>query len=114
MLKRIPILASLLILMALPALASVDQYVNGSEVVIEQSEGMHGIPNDEELFLNHAHQNAGEDNSDDNSGGSGGDIPDNGSDPDPTNDAPVPEPATGLLVGIGVMGIAGLIRRKRS
>jgi len=112
MLKRIPILASLLLLVALPAMASVDQYVNGSEV-IEDGDYMHGIPNDEELFLNHGH-NAGNDEADDGSVGSDGDNPGGEVQHDPPNDAPVPEPATGLLLGVGALGIAGLIRRKRS
>jgi hypothetical protein len=112
MLKRIPILASLLILVALPALASVDQYVNGSEV-IEDGDSMHGIPNDEELFLIHGH-NADADDPGDSSVGSDGENPGGEVDHDPPNDAPVPEPATGLLLGVGALGIAGLIRRKRS
>ena len=115
MLKRILILSSLLLLLALSASAGVDQIILGGDEVAGDSFGPGEMPtdNDGDLYgVGHGQAH--------NQGTSDGPLDTGGLPADPQGDlpgsdtAPVPEPATGLLLGMGVLGLARMIRRKAS
>jgi hypothetical protein len=115
MLKRLLILSSLLMLFALSASAGVDQIILGGDEVDGDNFGAGEMPvkNESDLY-GHGHNQADAGNDSDGPLDTGelpvdpqGDLPGGDS-------APVPEPATGLMLGMGVLGLAKLIRRKAS
>lgn len=113
MLKRLLILSSLLMLVAFSASAGVDQIILGGDEVDGNHFGAGELPTDNQsdLFVKGNSQPADQGDSDgplDTTNGPidpQGDLPGNDS-------APVPEPATGVMLGMGVLGLARLIRRK--
>jgi hypothetical protein len=102
----------MLISLAMPALGGVDETVYGTEDLFqEQVEGEMIRENEDDLYFKSKGQNV---NDLDISEG-----PILESDPvdsdmeDSDGGAPVPEPATGILLGIGALGLAKLLRRKK-
>jgi len=99
---------------AAPALATgVDQILYGTDELqpLDQMGNVYA-PNEDYLYKQH--------NSDSNNDGGNGDLPDsNGGDDynqpadEESGNAPVPEPGTGILLGVGVLGLARYIRRRK-
>ena len=115
--KIIP-LACALLLFSLPALAQgVDQIIHGSEgdPMNDAQIGERPDPNQDDLY-----NSGGKGSPPDHPGGGGGDDPvgeddgpiggDDGMPPE--DNAPVPEPATGLLLGAGMLVLARIIHRR--
>jgi hypothetical protein len=115
MLKRVLILSSLLMLLALSAGAGVDQLVLGGDEVDGDNFAPGELPveNESDLYGHGAGQSDAEGSSDGPLDSAERPLDPQGDQPG-GNSAPVPEPATGLLLGIGVLGLARLIRRKSS
>jgi hypothetical protein len=116
MLKRVLILSSLLMLFALSVSAGVDQIILGGDEVDGDNFGAGEIPvkNETDLY-NPGHGQTTDEGTSDGPLDTGGLPVDPQGDPVDTGDtAPVPEPATGLMLGMGVLGLAKLIRRKAS
>ena len=111
--RSLVLLAAALCLVAPAAWATgADQMVYGSEELADNfGENPFGaIPtdNEEDLFGDKYGNDAGEDDpnpTDDPTDEDDGDLP-------PGDNAPVPEPATGLLLGAGALVLARMIRRR--
>ncbi len=116
MTNKILILTGLLLLLAVCASAGVDQIVLGSEEVDADHDPIGEMPvkNEAEIY---GHGNtdtpSGEPDFEGTDLGNGPDvgIGDGSGLPD-TGNAPVPEPATGILLGVGILGLARMIRGK--
>ncbi len=115
MLKRVLIVSSLLMLLAISAGAGVDQIILGGDEVDGDNFGAGEMPvkNESDLYGHGAGQSDAEDSSDGPLGSADHPVDPQGDQPG-GDSAPVPEPATGLLLGMGVLGLARLIRRKAS
>lgn len=110
---RAALFSILLLVGAMPALATgVDQIIVGDDAVDDAYDNPSvPIPNEWEMYGGGRPGGHG-------GGGDGGSLPPGGGgdgigEP-PGNDAPVPEPATGLLLGAGVLGLAAKLRRRKS
>jgi hypothetical protein len=115
MLKRVLILSSLLMLLALRAGAGIDQIILGGDEVDGHHFGAGEIPvkSESDLYGHGAGQSDAGDTSDGPLDSAGLPIDPRGDQPG-GDSAPVPEPTTGLLLGMGVLGLTRLIRRKAS
>jgi hypothetical protein len=114
MLKRVLILSSLLMLLALSASAGVDQIILGGDEVDGNNFGAGEMPvkNESDLYAPGHGGHAGDGGTSDGPLDTGGIPVDPQGDLPGSDSAPVPEPATGLMLGMGVLGLAKLIRRK--
>jgi hypothetical protein len=96
----------------MPALATgVDQIIVGDDAV-DNMNGNASIPIPNEWDMYGGGKPGG------HGGGDDGSLPPGGGDDGignpPGNDAPVPEPATGLLLGAGVLGLAAKLRKRNA
>ncbi len=119
MTNKILILTCLFLLLAVCANAAVDQIVLGSEEIDANAIGMDEkvVANETEIYSNGSifpgDNGLGNTDVDHTNGISSGSVTSGGGLPDSGN-APVPEPATGVLLGVGVLGLARMIRGKAS
>jgi len=114
--KKLLLLTCLSVLLALPAFATgVDQVIYGADEF--GTDQMGSMPdNEDDLYTGHHNHGASipgdnGDGIDPSSDDGSSDVPGDGN--DDGGNAPVPEPATGILLGAGVLSLTRFLRRRQ-